>query len=177
MKNWGKALLVILVIGAFLIPTFFATRYVSLSHICQGYVDTLSNLTGLNTYLATALGALVFVPFSIGVSWSLSWRSERRRAGEAILLDLFVLYNLALLFGTRHAYFGFSKGETLKWYALTPDGVQLYDRAGVDPKWGHAWTPKGVKLQRRFKVFPVNTRRFALQRPAQSVSRNSGSPQ
>lgn len=149
----GVKWLVLVVIGVlFLVPLLIATHYVSLWHIYKGYVDTVSSLTGLNTYLTMAAAALVFVPFSIGVSWTLSWRSDRRHAGEAILIGLFVLYNLTLFFATQHAYFSFNKGETLKWYALTPDGVQLYDRAGVDPKYGAELKPVTKDVVRQLEL-------------------------
>lgn len=152
LKSGAKWLVLIVVGVVFLIPVLVALRFGSLWEIYRGYVETVSNFTGLNTYLTTALAALLFVPFSIGVSWLWSWRSDRRRAGEAILLALFVFYNLALFLGTRHAYFQFRKGETLKWYALTPDGVQLYDRAGVDPKYGIELKPVTKDVVRQLEL-------------------------
>ncbi len=171
VKSVGKVLLAMVVAGAFLIPMFIATRYVTLWHICQSYVDRVSDLTGLNTYLTSAAVALVLVPLSVGVSWSMSLRSERRHAGEAILLGLFVLYNVSLFYLTQQAYFGFTKGETLKWYALTPDGVQLYDRAGVDPKYGIELKPvtkdvvRQLDLMRRGEFKPIDPSTTTLFNP------------
>jgi predicted lipoprotein with Yx(FWY)xxD motif len=169
-NRWWKWLVLLAVAAAFLIPTLIATSYVSLWHVYHSYVNTVSNLTGLNTYLTTAAAVLLFVPFLIGVRRTLSWRSERRHAGVAILLGLFFLYNLALFVGTRNAYFSL-KGETLKWYALTPDGVQLYDRAGVDPKYGIELKPvtkdivRQLDLMRKGEFKPIDPSTATLFNP------------
>jgi hypothetical protein len=164
--------LVLIVVGVvFLIPLVAALRFGSLWEIYRGYVDTVSNVTGLNGYLVTAVSALLFIPFSMGVSMSLSWNRARRRQGEAILLGLFVAYNLGLFVGTRNAYFSFSKGETLKWYALTPDGVQLYDRAGADPKYGIELKPvtkdivRQLELMKKGEFKPIDPDKAALFNP------------
>lgn len=161
-RTWTRWLVLLATIAAFAIPTAIAARYVGLWHIFIGYVDAFSNLTGLNTYLTSVLAAVLFVPFFVGVSWSLSWRSGRRHIGEAILLTLFICYNLALFFGTQGANFGFAKGETLRWYAVTPDGVQYYDRPGTEPKYGVELRPvtkdvaRQLDLMQRGEFKPVD---------------------
>ena len=171
ITRWLKWVVLTGILVAFLVPLAVALRFGSLWEIYQGYVSTVSNLTGLNNYLVSAASALLFVPFSMGVSMSMSWDRTRRRTGEAILLALFVVYNLGLFFGTQHAYFGFAKGETLKWYALTPDGVQLYDRAGVDPKYGVALKPvtkdvvRQLELMQRGEFKPIDPTQAAFFNP------------
>lgn len=160
-KRMARWILLFIAGAAFLIPTLIAAHYVSLWQIYKGYVETASNLTGLNTYLTTAAAALIFIPFSIGASWILSLRSGRRQAGAAILLVLFVLYNLGLFFGTRNIYFG-AQGETLKWYAITPDGVQEYDRPGFDRKYDIELKPvtkdvvRQLELMKRGEFKPID---------------------
>jgi hypothetical protein len=136
MKKWAKALVLLAVLTAFVISTLIALRYATLWQIYRGYVETVTQLTGFNSYLITAAAALVSVPFFIGANFLLSVSPARRHKGLAILVCLFVLYNVGLFFATRDASFGFASGETLKWYAMTPEGVRYYDHPGVDPIYG-----------------------------------------
>ncbi len=136
-KKSGKVVLIVGLLALFFIPTLIAMKYVALWQIYGHFVDTVSNVIGLNKYLITAASVLLFVPFYVGIRSLLSITNKRRRyAGMAILLTLVTFYNLGLFYFTRDAYFAFGKGEALKWYALTPDGVKFYDRPGVDPTYG-----------------------------------------
>lgn len=152
MKRPSLTLLIGLLAVALIVPAFIATRFVSLWEIYHGYVDRVSDLTGLNTYLTNAAAALMFVPFLIGAKWTLSWRSDRRHAGGALLLSLYTMYNVGLFIGTRNAYFAFN-GPGLKWYCIWPDGrVQLYDRSGRDPKYGIPLNPVTPDLVQQLEL-------------------------
>lgn len=152
-KKGFKVLVILVVLAAFAFPMLIAIRYVALWQIYGHFVDTISNVTGLNQYLVTAASALLFIPFFVGVSWSLKvWNKRRRNAGVAILLILFVFYNLGLFYFTRDTYFAFAKGEALKFYALTPEGVKFYDRAGVDQTYGITLKPVTPDVIRKLKL-------------------------
>ncbi len=99
------------------------------------------------------------------------WSKSRRIRGTAILVILFVLYNLGLFYFTKDAYFTFAKGETLKWYALTPEGVKFYDRPGVDPKYGIQLKPVTPEIVSRLERLqkgefkPIDPNRVPLFNP------------
>jgi len=137
-RSWGRMAIVAVFLGAvvvLLVSTLFATRYVTLWEIFNRYVDGISNTIGFNPYLVAAGSVVLFVPFVVGAKFAVSIRRDRRLVGIGILLTMFVGYNVALYYLTRTQNFGFSAGEPLKWYAITPDGVRFYDRPGRDPKY------------------------------------------
>lgn len=41
-----------------------------------------------------------------------------------------------MIFLSRGSYFGHTKGEAIKYYAVTPEGIRFFDFSGHDPKYG-----------------------------------------
>jgi len=162
---WTLPLLFLLVIGALFIFIIFPAADLWLVwRIYRGYLDTVSNLTGLNSYLLPAAALLAFVPFYHGIRLILRhpFSSRKRWTGIAILLALAVAYNVSLYFVTRETTFGFRSGVAHKFYAVTPTGVRFFDRPGVDPEYGIALQPvtrenvRELQLLRAGEFVPVN---------------------
>ena len=154
-----KAVKVSLIVGLlaffFIVPivTMWAMQSVFIWWAYWRYVDEISNLTGISNYLITAAGLLMFIPFWFGATRAFSLGSRRRRyEGAAILIGLAVLYNLSLFWVTREISFSTSGGAPIKWYALTPEGVKFYDRAGVDPNYGIQLKPVTPEVIRKLKL-------------------------
>ncbi len=152
IKKYAKVLLIIVVLALFFIPTFIAAKYVTLWQVYTHFTEKVSDLTGLNKYIAAALGTLFFIPFYLGNKFLFSVRNRQHRiAGAAILVGLSMLYNFGLFYFTRDTYFGFSGGETLKWYAITPEGARIYDRPGIEPKYGIKLRPVTPDMVQRLE--------------------------
>ena len=117
----GKAILILFFLFITFWITFKVITHVTIHGVYSYFVDSISSLTGLNKYLVKVAAILLIIPFSVGAS---------------ILVTMFVLYDLGLYNFTKSAYFTFSKGEVLKWYANTPEGIRFFDSPGYDPKYG-----------------------------------------
>ena len=141
---WTLPLLFLAVVGALFVFIIFPAADLWLVwRVYRGYLDTVSNLTGVNTYLLTAAALLAFVPFYHGVHLILRhpFDARKRWTGITILLVLAVGYNVSLYFVVRETTFGFRSGVAHKFYAVTPTGVRFYDRPGVDPEYGITLQP------------------------------------
>ena len=71
MNKWLKAGVILVVLILLFIPTIVAMKYVAIAQIYSYFVDSVSSLTGLNTYLVKAVIALMLVSalaevFSLG---------------------------------------------------------------------------------------------------------------
>lgn len=152
MNKWLKVGIILIVLILLFIPTIIAMKYVAISQIYYHFVDSVSNLTGLNKYLVKAGVVLMLVPFFIGLKLFFSIKKTRRYMGTSILLTLLILYNLSLYHFTKDSYFTFSEGKVLKWYALTPDGVKFFDSSGVDPVYGIPLKPVTPEVIRNLKL-------------------------
>ncbi len=152
MNKWLKVGAILIVLILLFIPTIIAMKYVAISQIYSHYVDSISNLTGLNKYLVKAGVALVLVPLLIGLKLFFSINRRRRYVGASILVTLLALYNLSLYHFTKDLYFAFSEGKVLKWYALTPEGVKFFDRAGIEPVYGIPLKPVTPEVIRNLKL-------------------------
>jgi len=148
----SKVIGILIILTLFFIPTIIAIKYVALSEIYSHFVNTVSNITGLNQYIIKAISALLFIPFLIGINNILSVNKKKRYTGTVILASLFIIYNLGLYSFTKDAYFSFSEGEVIKWYALTPEGVKFFDRPGVDPVYGIKLKPVTPEVIRNLKL-------------------------
>ncbi|MEW6001963.1 MAG: hypothetical protein AB1638_04875 [Nitrospirota bacterium] len=152
MNKWLKVGAILIVLILLFIPTIIAMKYVAISQIYSHYVDSISNLTGLNKYLVKAGVALMLVPLLIGLKLFFSINKKRRYVGASILVTLLALYNLSLYHFTKDLYFTISEGKVLKWYAKTPEGVKFYDKAGVDPVYGIPLKPATPEVIRELKL-------------------------
>lgn len=152
MNKWVKVSVILIILMLLFIPTIVAVKYLTISQIYSHFVDSISNLTGLNKYLVKAGVALMLIPFLIGLKLFFSINKTRRYIGASILVTLLVLYNLSLYHFTKDSYFAFSEGKVLKWYALTPDGVKFFDRAGVEPVYGITLKPVTPEVIRNLKL-------------------------
>lgn len=139
-KTMGALIALALLVVLFVVPTMIAAKTWLVWRVLWGYVEGVSNLTGINQYLLTALALMMFVPYYVGTDMLFSFRglvSRRRRyTGAAILLAMAVGYNLSLYYVTKDMAFAFSGGAVQKWYAVTPEGVKYYSRPGFDTTYG-----------------------------------------
>lgn len=152
MNKWLKVGGIILFLVLLFVPTIIAMKYVAISQIYSYFVDSISNLIGLNKYLVKVAVALMLVPLLIGLKYFFSVKKTRRYIGTSILTALLVFYNLSLYHFTKDLYFAFSEGKVLKWYALTPEGVKFFNRPGVEPVYGITLKPVTPEVIRNLKL-------------------------
>jgi hypothetical protein len=152
MNKLLKVGAILIVLSLLFIPAIIAMKYVAISQIYSHFVDSVSDLTGLNKYLVKAGVALMLIPLYIGLKLFFSINKTRRYIGVSILITLLAIYNLSLYNFTKDLYFAFSEGKALKWYALTPDGVKFFDKAGVEPVYGITLKPVTPEVIRNLKL-------------------------
>ena len=138
MNKWVKASLILFVLCLLFIPAMFLFKTVAIHQIYSHYVDSVSNLTGLNRYLVKTAVILMLIPFLMGIRWYFFSIGNKRRKyiGAALVVTIIVIYNLGLYGVTKSSYFDFSEGKVSKWYASTPEGIRFFDSPGYDPKYG-----------------------------------------
>lgn len=152
MNKWLKVGVILIVLILLFIPTIIAMKYVAISQIYSHFVDSVSNLTGINKYLVKAGVALMLVPLLIGLKLFFSIKKTRRYIGATILVTLLILYNFSLYHFTKDLHFTFAEGKVLKWYALTPEGVKYFDSPGVEPVYGITLKPVTPEVIRNLKL-------------------------
>lgn len=156
MDKWrkaGKAILIILILFFLFWQVINILRYITISQLYQHYVDSVSDLTGLNKYLVKVGVLLLLLPFFWGLKWYFfSFGDTRKKyTGAVMVLVVIVIYNLGLYNLTRGSYFEFSKGKVIKWYAKTPEGIRFFDAPGFDPKYGLKLIPVTPEIVSRME--------------------------
>jgi len=152
MNKWVKALVILIVLFFLFVPLIIATKYIAITQLYHHFVTTLSNLTGINQYLINAGVVLLMVPLYFGIRMFFSLNRQRRLIGISLLAVFLILYNIGLYQLTKDVQFSFSDGRTMKWYALTPEGVKFYDRSGVEPGYGIQLKPVTPEVIRHLKL-------------------------
>lgn len=127
----GLLLLAITVVIAILRPIAY---YKLVEHL----VESVSGLTGLNQYLVTAVAVATGLPFIIAIRFVIAPPKKwHRPAGLGVMAAYITAYNIALYAITGDQYFRVdSDAEAIKWYAITPNGVDYFDRPGTHPVYG-----------------------------------------
>jgi hypothetical protein len=101
------------------------------------------NISGLSHLLVKGILVFVLIPFY----WALlevsrinvrlfSAKRSHRKLGKIVIVTYAGLFFLAMFFLSRGTYFGHFKGEAIKYYANTPEGIRFFDSPGFDPKYG-----------------------------------------
>lgn len=151
MTKGARVLWILVLLTALFVPTLIVLKWVAISQIYSYFVDSIGNLTGINLYLVKAGVLLVLIPFLYGLKLFFSLSKTKRRIGAAVLTTLALAYNIGLYFATRHVSFS-AKGEALRYFALTPEGVKYSDRAGVEPVYGIPFKPVTPEVARNLKL-------------------------
>lgn len=151
MAKTLRALLLLLFLATLFVPTLFALRWIAISQIYSYFVDSIANLTGINLYLIRACLLVLLLPFLYGMRLFFSLNRTKRRIGTAILTALAVGHNIGLYFATRQVSFT-AKGEALKYFALTPEGVKYSDRPGVESVYGVQFKPVTPEVARNLRL-------------------------
>ncbi len=128
-QPWSAIVLKIALIVVALFVSFWITASavdLTIFAAYKRYVDSFSQVTRLDPYLANVVLLLFFVPFFFGVkSYLFSLKRRKRRMGLAVLVALAAIYNITLYFSTRNQYF---VGANTKYYALVPGRVEFSAR-------------------------------------------------
>lgn len=118
--------------------------------LAQRYVGEIAAVFDLNRHLTNAF-VLTYVAL---VSGLVLLRSKKWKiVSAAAMFTLGILHSLLLWGGTSKEIIS-SKGEALKCYVITRDGVRYRERPGIDPGTGrqcHAVTPEIVERLREYE--------------------------
>lgn len=116
-----------------------------------GYItNRIISTTGVSQFLAKGIVIILLTPL-IWVIPNLLKRKHQKTASAIGFLYIGVFF-LSLFFLSKDIYFPHSGEETLKWYALTPEGVRFYDSQGVDPVYGITLKPVTPEVIRNLKL-------------------------
>lgn len=110
-------------------------------------VSILSDRYGVNSWLAKAIAIVFLGPLGWGLKKSI-FGSREKRVGIRVATSVYACtYFLMMYWVSLHASFSHKTGETLQWYAETPEGVRFFDSPGYDPKYGTKLQPATPELK------------------------------
>ncbi len=113
-------------------------------------VAKIVNITGINQWLVKGIVIIALIP----LLWVLPniYRGKYKKTARAIGFLYVGIFFLSLFFLSKDIYFTHSGEGTLKWYALTPEGVKFYDSPGIDPVYGITLKPVTPEVIRNLKL-------------------------
>jgi hypothetical protein len=132
--------IILLIILAIILPKFpiFVVKR-TFNYATQNIV----NISGLSHWLVKGILVFVLIPFYWGLLEVsrinvrlFSAKRSHRKLGKIVIVTYAGLFFLAMFFLSRGTYFGHFKGEAIKYYANTPEGIRFFDSPGFDPKYG-----------------------------------------
>jgi len=155
-------LVVILAIGLFFYILAIPFDIYIIAKLYNYVVTRIVNITGMNQWLVKGIVIIALIP----LLWVLPhiYRGKHKKTARAIGFLYVGIFFLALFFLSKDIYFAHSGEETLKWYALTPDGVKFYDSPGADPVYGITLKPVTPEVIRNLKLLQKGD--FRLVEPA-----------
>lgn len=154
----------IIIIAMVLIVQIF--QIVIIKKVYDYVVQNFINVTGMSSWIAKGLIILLLIPFVWAIfeatrlmpriRMPLSRKKVRsyRKLGILVIVSYIALFFISMFFLSRGTYFGHMKGEAMKYYAVTPEGIRFFDSPGFDPKYGielKSVTPKMIDQYERAK--------------------------
>ena len=147
LSEHSKLIIVLVLLALIAIPIIEMMYILSLKGLFSYFANKVVN-TGANPYLAKAIVLFLMIPLLWSFKWTFSFRSQRRKAGYAIVAGYILLFYVSMFFMTKEQKFDFSTGKAIKFYAQTPEGIRYFDAPGFDPKYGIKLTPVDPKMSK-----------------------------
>lgn len=173
----GITLAVVFAIGLFLYILAIPLDIYIIVKLFNYVVTKIVNTTGMSQWLVKGIVIIALIP----ILWVLPhiYRGKHRKTARAIGLLYVGVFFLALFFLSRDIYFAHSGKEVVKWYALTPEGVRLYDSPGIDSVYGITLKPVTPEVIQKLKLWEKGMGDFQLVNPANVTWFNpvTGDPQ
>lgn len=141
---------VIVVTGLLFYLFWISSNLILFQQLWSYIVAKIVGVTGISQWLVKGIVILVLIP----VLWVIPnlFRSRYRKQATVIGLVYFSIFFLSMFFLSRDVNFAHSNKEALKWYALTPEGVKLYDSPGVDPVYGIKLEPVTPEVIQKLRL-------------------------
>lgn len=120
--------------------------------------QNFENVSGLSPWLIKGILVFVLFPFY----WALleifrikipfiNKKKSFRKTAKIVILAYTGLFFLTMFFLSRGTYFGHFKGEAIKYYAVTPEGIRFFDSPGFDSKYGIELKPVTSDMMVKFQ--------------------------
>lgn len=152
---WGKyratfrALFIAAAVFGFLWLVAQAVWLAGIKAIWGYVVDSIQDVTGLNTFLARVVATVGAIPLLWGIADVFSFKSKRRSFSFTVIALYILLFNAAMYAATRNQNVRFVDGEVMRYCAVTPKGAYCADKPGFDPTYGmklEPMTPDRIRL-------------------------------
>lgn len=158
MNKVGKVLAIIIVLGLLSAFTVYIFGPLLMTYtfikIHSHYVEKMSAVTGLDTYLLNILIALMVIPFIIGLKKLFAFKSrhENRVIGGILLISVLIIYNGSLYYFTRDMYVS-PRGEVMKYYDINGNKVEYSDKPGINPRTARRWKEVTAEITPNLKLW------------------------
>lgn len=163
------ALLVVFIIGLIVYSYVSDAPIFIITKLYNYAVTRIVSTTGLSQWLVKGIVIIFLIP----MLWVIpnTVRGNYKKQAKAAGMLYFGVFFLSFYFMSKDIYFSHSGNETLKWYALTPEGVKFFDTPGIDPVYGIALKPvtpeviRKLKLLQKGDVKPIDPSNFTFFNP------------
>jgi hypothetical protein len=143
-------LAILIVIGLLFYLLGLSFNLIVFQRLYSYIVSKIVGVIGISQWLVKGIVIIVLIP----VLWVVPnlFIKKYRKAATVVGLLYFSVFFLLMFFLSRDVNFSHSNQEVLKWYALTPEGVKLYDSPGVDPVYGITLKPVTPDMIQKLKL-------------------------
>ncbi len=149
------SIILLILILAIILPKFpIAIVKKTFNYAAQNF----ENVSGLSPWLIKGILVFALFPFY----WALlelfkiklpfvKAKKDYKKTAKIIIMAYTGLFFLTMFFLSRGTYFGHFKGEAIKYYAVTPEGIRFFDSPGFDSKYGIELKPVTSDMMVKFQ--------------------------
>jgi hypothetical protein len=161
----------IVVVAIFISMAFIPFEISIIKEVYSYVVDEVVSVTGLSQTLVRGIVILLLLPLLWIIPVLVKRRHNYNKFAWAGVMVYVAVFFLSIFYFSQSIYFRHDKKATLKWYALTPDGVKYYDTPGIDPVYGIELKPLTPDVVRKLKLLekgdfkPIDPEKVSLFNP------------
>ena len=151
-KKWWIVIASVVAIALLLSFFFIPFELGVIKEVYSYVVDEVVNVTGISQMLVRGIVILFLLPLLWVIPIVIKRSHKYNKIAWASVLCYVAIFFLSIFYFSQNIYFRHDKKETLKWYALTPEGVKYFDTPGIDPVYGIELKPLTPNIIRRLKL-------------------------
>jgi YHS domain-containing protein/uncharacterized membrane protein YhaH (DUF805 family) len=151
-KKWWIVIAVVVAVAVLMSLLFIPFELGVIREVYSYVVNEVVSVTGLSQVLVKGVVIILLLPLLWVIPVVIKRRHKFNKFAWAGVLMYVAVFFLSISYFSQNINFRHDQKETLKWYALTPEGVKYFDTPGIDPVYGIVLKPLTSDIIGRLKL-------------------------
>lgn len=151
-KKWWIVIAVVVFVAVLMSLLLIPFELGVIREVYSYVVNEVVSVTGISKVLVKGIVIILLLPLLWVIPVAIKRKHKLNKFAWAGVLAYVAVFFLSISYFSQNINFRHDQKETLKWYALTPEGVKYFDTPGIDPVYGIVLKPLTPDIIGRLKL-------------------------